>query len=141
MTTDRIPEDRKMVPAVAGRLDQPVGRPVPERLAEAGLTEDDLDGLPAEVLAELRLDKKRRGPGVAAKTVRVPKPKVRAGSLMVLTRSAPWIGNSPPKVERILVRVMVHAEGYAMVRRKGCMPFVCSESDLTPNASLSGGRQ
>ena len=28
------------------------------------------------------------------------------------------------------VRVMAIAEGYAMVRRKGCMPFVCRIKDL-----------
>ena len=28
------------------------------------------------------------------------------------------------------VRVMARAEGYAMVRRKGCMPFAVSEKDL-----------
>lgn len=39
MKTDHIPDDRKKVPAGAGRLDQPVGRPVPERTSECGLTE------------------------------------------------------------------------------------------------------
>lgn len=28
------------------------------------------------------------------------------------------------------VRVMARAEGWAMVRRKGCMPFVASEKEL-----------
>ena len=30
------------------------------------------------------------------------------------------------------VRVMARAEGYAMVRHKGCVPFVVSEKDLHP---------
>lgn len=30
------------------------------------------------------------------------------------------------------VEVMARASGYAMVRRKGCMPFVSSEKDLSP---------
>tara|TARA_R110000744_G_scaffold300691_1_gene409826 strand:+ start:52 stop:216 length:165 start_codon:yes stop_codon:yes gene_type:complete len=30
------------------------------------------------------------------------------------------------------VRVMARADGYAMVRRKGCMPFAVSEKDLSP---------
>jgi len=32
--------------------------------------------------------------------------------------------------ERIEVRVMAIAEGYAMVRRKGSMPFVCQVKHL-----------
>lgn len=28
------------------------------------------------------------------------------------------------------VRIMAIAEGYALVRRKGCMPFACSVEDL-----------
>lgn len=44
------------------------------------------------------------------------------------------------------VRVMARAEGYAMVRRKGCAPFVVSEKELVnPGAPLlptttAGGR-
>lgn len=38
------------------------------------------------------------------------------------------------KIERIIkpeqVRVMARAEGYAMVRRKGCLPFVVKEKEL-----------
>jgi hypothetical protein len=30
------------------------------------------------------------------------------------------------------VRVLARVEGYAMVRRKGCMPFVVVEKKLTP---------
>jgi hypothetical protein len=37
------------------------------------------------------------------------------------------------------VRVMARAEGYAMVRHKGAMPFVVSERDLHPlDATASG---
>lgn len=34
------------------------------------------------------------------------------------------------------VRILAIAEGYAMVRRKGCIPFVASVKELTPNADL-----
>ena len=33
--------------------------------------------------------------------------------------------------ERIEVRVMAIAEGYAMVRRRGAVPFVCQVKELT----------
>lgn len=36
------------------------------------------------------------------------------------------------ETEQCEVRVMSRAEGYAMVRRPRCMPFVCSEKDLSP---------
>ncbi len=41
------------------------------------------------------------------------------------------------------VRVMVRAEGYAMVRLKGCVPFVVSEKQLrkTPKAGDSAQRE
>lgn len=35
-----------------------------------------------------------------------------------------------------MVRVMARAEGYAMVRLKGSMPFLCAEKDLTPVGEL-----
>jgi len=38
------------------------------------------------------------------------------------------------------VRVMCRSEGYAMVRLPRCMPFVCSEKDLTPTQSPSPKR-
>lgn len=34
------------------------------------------------------------------------------------------------------VRVMARAEGYAMVRFPGAMPFVVSEKELTPDQQL-----
>lgn len=37
-------------------------------------------------------------------------------------------------VKPIPVRVLARAEGYAMVRRPGAMPFAVSERDLTPEA-------
>jgi hypothetical protein len=33
-------------------------------------------------------------------------------------------------VDEFEVRIMAIAEGYAMVRRKRCMPFICSIKDL-----------
>lgn len=36
------------------------------------------------------------------------------------------------KAETFAVRVMARAEGYAMVRRKGAIPFVADEKSLTP---------
>ena len=41
-------------------------------------------------------------------------------------RGGGWVD----EVSKVEVRVMVIAEGYAMVRRKGAMPFVCSVKDL-----------
>lgn len=35
-------------------------------------------------------------------------------------------------VDERRVRVMARAEGYAMVRNPGCMPFVVSEKELVP---------
>jgi hypothetical protein len=37
-----------------------------------------------------------------------------------------------------LVRVMARAEGYAMVRLSGCVPFVVSEKDLASAPQDSG---
>lgn len=36
------------------------------------------------------------------------------------------------------VRIMALAEGYAMVRRKGCMPFIVSEKDLHLKETTNG---
>lgn len=41
-------------------------------------------------------------------------------------------GKFVSRVEPRQVRVMARAEGYAMVRLPGCMPFVVSEKDLLP---------
>ena len=35
--------------------------------------------------------------------------------------------------DKFEVRVMAISEGYAMVRRKGAMPFVCNVKDLAPH--------
>lgn len=35
------------------------------------------------------------------------------------------------KINKFEVRVMATVDGYAMVRRKGCMPFVCNIKELT----------
>lgn len=35
------------------------------------------------------------------------------------------------KTAQFEVRIMAVAEGYAMVRRKGAMPFICQEKDLS----------
>jgi hypothetical protein len=40
-----------------------------------------------------------------------------------------WVNETTP----IDVRVMARAEGYAMVRRKGCLPFAVSEKQLRPS--------
>jgi len=42
-----------------------------------------------------------------------------------------------PSVDRIKVRIMAIAEGYAMVRRKGAMPFVCNVKDLEYDENLT----
>jgi hypothetical protein len=41
-------------------------------------------------------------------------------------------GKFVEKIERCAVRVMVRAEGYAMVRRPGCIPFTVREEELAP---------
>lgn len=38
------------------------------------------------------------------------------------------------------VRIMATAEGYAMVRRKGAMPFVCQEKELSDRSTIGGER-
>ena len=45
-------------------------------------------------------------------------------------------GKIVQEISKIEVRVMAIAEGYAMVRRKRAMPFVCNVKDLE-----SGGNQ
>lgn len=49
---------------------------------------------------------------------------------MLLTRTR--IHQFGASDESFMVTVMAVADGYAMVRRKGCMPFVCREKELTP---------
>lgn len=39
-------------------------------------------------------------------------------------------GKFVSRIAQEAVRVMARAEGYAMVRRKGCAPFVVSEKEL-----------
>ena len=43
-------------------------------------------------------------------------------------------GRTVTKAELVTVRVMARAEGYAMVRRPGAMPFVVPERDLNPES-------
>jgi hypothetical protein len=45
-------------------------------------------------------------------------------------------GRFVEKIERCEVRVMARAEGYAMVRRPGCIPFAVREKDLEMPQSL-----
>lgn len=40
--------------------------------------------------------------------------------------------------EEFEVRVLARSEGYAMVRRPRCAPFVCPEKDLRADPKLSG---
>ena len=50
----------------------------------------------------------------------------------ILTRLSPTIvsGKFVQKVDIVEVRVMAITEGYAMVRRKKAMPFVCNAKNL-----------
>ena len=50
----------------------------------------------------------------------------------ILTRMHPVIkgGQFVDEADTFEVRVMAIAEGYAMVRRKNAMPFVCNEKEL-----------
>lgn len=41
--------------------------------------------------------------------------------------------------EEIPVRLMAQADGYSMVRRKGCMPFVCSSKYLKQPTDPNNG--
>ena len=58
------------------------------------------------------------------------KRKSKKKELAVLTRKTGWQGG---ETETFEVEVMVRNGAYAMVRRKGCMPFVAPNKDLTPN--------
>mgnify|MGYP000535323914 CR=1 FL=1 len=55
-----------------------------------------------------------------------------------------FLFRSGKKIETVVVpqkepvRVMARAEGYAMVRFKGCMPFVVSEKELAPTDQQQG---
>jgi len=40
--------------------------------------------------------------------------------------------------ERVEVRVLAIAEGYAMVRRKGALPFVCQVKELSDPTAQKG---
>lgn len=51
-------------------------------------------------------------------------------AIYIQTKPAIKDGKFIPVTDEFEVRVMVIAEGYAMVRRKGCMPFACSVKDL-----------
>jgi len=51
----------------------------------------------------------------------------------LITKNGKWAN----EISTFEVRVMVVAEGYAMVRRKGAMPFVCNVKNLSP----SGGEE
>jgi len=39
------------------------------------------------------------------------------------------------------VRIMAIAEGFAMVRRKGCMPYVCAVKELEQPTPTPGSRE
>ena len=39
------------------------------------------------------------------------------------------------------VRVMARAEGYAMVRKKGAVPFVVSEKELSASSPATGEKE
>lgn len=59
-------------------------------------------------------------------TPRPPTPlPPRLGRKMLVTKTA-----SAEKCS-FEVKVMARADGYAMVRRPGCIPFVCRDSDLS----------
>ena len=48
-----------------------------------------------------------------------------------------WKSTQGVRVVWDTVRVLASAEGYSMVRRKGCMPFVVLDRDLTDEAITS----
>ena len=56
----------------------------------------------------------------------------------ILTRKEPdkfLNGEWTYKTTQFEVKVMATAEGYSMVRRSGCMPFVCRAKDLEMEVS------
>lgn len=56
---------------------------------------------------------------------------------MLLKRTVPdklVAGKWTYKIEEFEVTVLAVADGYAMVRRAGCMPFVEAEKDLHENS-------
>jgi hypothetical protein len=51
---------------------------------------------------------------------------IRANTMPVKYKDGEWVYETT-KYE---VRIMAIAEGYAMIRRKGCLPSVCSIKEL-----------
>lgn len=58
-----------------------------------------------------------------------PPPPPRSGQKILITRTS--ILDHGASDRTFEVKVMAIADGYAMVRRPGRMPFVCRDSDLT----------
>lgn len=85
--------------------------------------------LPAEVTDQLS-NRTRKEMGLPPKPRKPSAPKQRRGEFATLTRRFGW---HQKETETFEVEVLARAKGYAMVRRKGCMVFVASERDLTPN--------
>jgi hypothetical protein len=58
----------------------------------------------------------------------------RSNEMAIYNRPFPVVvnGRFQSKYRPEQVRVMVRAEGYAMVRLKGCSPFVVPEKELHP---------
>lgn len=65
-----------------------------------------------------------------------PKSKPIGQELAVLNHRTIVVtdGKFKENINQIDVEVMARAKGYAMVRRKGCAPFVASVRDLLPIA-------
>lgn len=62
--------------------------------------------------------------------MKTPAPIIKKGPAVFLRAELKLGSTVHQKAERWDVRVMAVAEGYAMVRRKGCMPFVATFREL-----------
>ena len=65
---------------------------------------------------------------MATKTTGKPERK-RRGDFAILSRPVGYAGVA----QAFEVRVIARGEGYALVRRKGCMPFVVDAKELVPS--------
>jgi two-component sensor histidine kinase len=76
------------------------------------------------------------------RTAPMPNPQT-IKKVMLLTRESFSAAEMKMVPETFEVRVMAIAEGHAMVRRKGAMPFIVRERELSelPAESVTPGRE
>ena len=60
--------------------------------------------------------------------------KAKDKAIWLCTRPTAFNGSKwSHETTEIEVRIMAIVDGYAMIRRKGCIPFVCSVKELKEN--------